>query len=153
VFPPPTFRLSPKNQVTLPRDARSLAGLGEDSVVCGRPGQALHADPAKQVPILSLMTVEEVARREEALRAEFGRDQNTLFRLLTTFNAGIKQMAVDGQRRIVLPGAFVEYLGVERDVLFICTNSTVQVWNPQHFLAWSAGPDEQTRTTLDRFAV
>jgi|GEM_PF-3436651 len=153
VFPLPTYRLSPKNQVTLPRDARSLGAVSEGGVVCGMPAHAIHKDPAKQFTIITLMTVEELTARESALRAEYDRQGVSPFEILNQLNAGLKQMTVDGQRRIVLPPHFVEYLGAERDLLFICTNSTVYVWNPQHYVTWRGEPDETTRLTLDRFMV
>lgn len=153
VFPLPTYRLSPKNQVTLPRDARSLADVSEGGVVCGVPGRSLHQDQTKLFPLITLMTVAEVTAREAAMRAAFAGDQARQFQLINQFNAGLKHMAVDGQRRIVLPPHFVEYLGVERDLLFICTNTTVHVWNPEHYLAWRGEPDEEIRLTLDRFMV
>ena len=46
-------------------------------------------------------------------------------------------MAIDAQRRIVLPAHFVAYLGLARDAFLNDTNTTVQLWNPAHFLRWS----------------
>jgi DNA-binding transcriptional regulator/RsmH inhibitor MraZ len=153
VFPLPTYRLSPKNQVTLPRDARSLAGVADGGVVCGLPNRAIHDDPTRRFPIVTLMTVEEVTERERLLRERCDQQGVSPFAYLNRLNEGLKQMPVDGQRRIVLPSHFVEYLGVDRDLLFICTNSTVYVWNPDNYLAWRGEADEQTQLTLDRLMV
>lgn len=153
VFPLPTYRLSPKNQVTLPRDARSLAQVSEGGVVCGVPGRSLQREPGKLFPLITLMTVDEVTNRETAMRAAFADDQVRQFQLINQFNAGLKHMAVDGQRRIVLPPHFVEYLGVDRDLMFICTNTTVHVWNPEHYLAWRGEGDDEVQNILDRFMV
>lgn len=153
MFPLPTNRLSPKNQVTLPRDARSLAGVTEGGVVCGLPNRAIHEDPAKRFPIVTLMTVDELSNRELQVRNHYESRGESSFKALNKLNEGLKQMTVDGQRRIVLPPHFVDYLEADKDLLFICTNSTVYVWNPERYLAWRGEPDEQTQLTLDRFLV
>mgnify|MGYP000940129378 CR=1 FL=1 len=153
MFPLQTYRLSPKNQVTLPRDARSLGQVAEGGVICGMPNRSLHNDPARQFPILTLMTTEVVAEREQELRAKAQGDASLAFALVNRLNEGLKQMTVDGQRRIVLPPHFVEHLGVDRDVLFICTNTSVYVWNPDHYRIWRGEDDEATRLILDRLMV
>lgn len=153
VIPLPTYRLSPKNQVTLPRDARSLAAIGEGGVVCGLPSRAIHDDSARRFPIVTLMTVEIVTERERELREQAKNEGKSPFTLVNRFNEGLKQMMVDAQRRIVLPPHFVEHLGVERDLLFISTNTSVFVWNPDHYRTWRGEDDEQTQLALDRLMV
>lgn len=145
----PTQRLSPKNQVTLPRDARSLMGVGEGGVVCAMPRRALHEDPAKRFPIVTLLTLEELTRREAKLRDDLKGDATRQFRLLQVLNEGVRQMAVDGQRRVVLPAHLVEHIGVDRDLAFICSNDSVQVWNPDHYTAWRGEVVEGADSTLD----
>ncbi len=137
----PTSRLSPKNQATLPRDARALAGLREGGVVCGRTGWARSDDGAGKWPIVQLFTLEELDKRERGLRERFAGDEAKLFKLVTLLNAGVRQMTLDAQNRVVLSAPFVEHLGVDRDLFFVVTNETVQVWNPDHYLAWS-GSDQ-----------
>ena len=59
------------------------------------------------------------------------------------FTFSMASMAIDAQHRVVLPAHLVGYLGLERDVFFVCTNTTIQVWNPADYLIWSgrdAGP-------------
>jgi DNA-binding transcriptional regulator/RsmH inhibitor MraZ len=153
VIPLQTYRLSPKNQVTLPRDARSLSHLGEGGVICGLPSRAIHEDPKRKLPIVTLMTVEVVIERERELREQAQREGQSPFAMINFFNEGLKQMTVDGQRRIVLPPHFVEHLGVERDLLFISTNTSVYVWNPDHYQTWRGEDDERTRLALDRLMV
>ncbi len=134
----PTSRLSPKNQATLPRDARALAGLSEGGVVCGRTGWAANDQKTSKWPIVQLFTPAELDKRERNLRDRYATDEARLFKLVTQLNAGVRQMTLDAQNRIVLSAPFVEHLGVDRDLFFVTTNETVQVWNPAHFLAWSA---------------
>ncbi|MBA3687131.1 MAG: hypothetical protein H0W72_18070 [Planctomycetes bacterium] len=134
----PTSRLSPKNQATLPRDSRALSGLREGGVVCGRTGWAATDDGAKRYPIIQLFTMDELDKRERAMRERFAGDAGKLFKMVTLLNAGVRQMALDSQNRVVLPAPFVEHLGVDRDLFFVATTETVQVWNPDHFVAWSS---------------
>ena len=144
----PTHRLSPKNQVTLPRDARSLVGVGEGGVVCALPSQALHETPAKRFPLITLFTLEELTRREAKLRVDFAGNLTQQFRLLQLLNAGVRQMAVDAQRRVVLPAHLVEHIGIERDLAFICSNESVQVWNPAHYATWCGESGDEAADAL-----
>ena len=145
----PTHRLSPKNQVTLPRDARSLLGVGEGGVVCAMPRRALHDDQSKRFPIITLLTLDELTRREAKLRADLAGESTRQFRLLQVLNEGVRQMAVDAQRRVVLPAHLVEHIGIDRDLAFICSNDSVQVWNPGHYAAWRGELVEGVDSTLD----
>ena len=145
----PTHRLSPKNQVTLPRDARSLLGVGEGGVVCALPRRALHEDAAKRFPIVTLLTLDELTRREAKLRDDFKSEPTRQFRLLQVLNEGVRQMTVDAQRRVVLPNHFVEHIGIDRDLAFICSNDSVQVWNPVHYVAWRGEVVEGADSALD----
>ena len=144
-------RLSPKNQVTLPRDARSLADLREGDVVCAMPRKALHEDPARRFPVVTLVTLPELRAREDKLRARYVGDEITRFRKLQVFNEGIRQLAVDAQRRIVLPAHFVAHVGIadDRDLYFSCSNDTIQLWNPTHYLAWKGEAVEGADSDLD----
>jgi DNA-binding transcriptional regulator/RsmH inhibitor MraZ len=144
-------RLSPKNQVTLPRDARSLAALADGDVVCAMPRKALHEDPARRFPVVTLVTLPELRAREEKLRARYAGDEVTRFRKLQVFNEGIRQLAVDGQRRIVLPAHFVAHVGIggDRDLYFSCSNDTIQLWNPTHYLAWKGETVDGSDSDLD----
>lgn len=148
-------RLSPKNQVTLPRDARSLSALGEGAVVCAMPRHALHEDAAKRFPLVTLVTVDELQRREKKLHEQYAADPVKLFRKLQVFNEGVRQLAVDAQRRIVLPPHFVAHLalGDERDCYFGCTNDTIQLWNPGHYLAWKGEPVAGADSDLDALMI
>ncbi len=62
---------------------------------------------------------------------------------VTALNGEMSMMSIDAQHRVVLPAHFVSYLGLERDIFFVCTNTTIQVWNPDHYVRWTgrdAGP-------------
>jgi len=131
----PTQRLSPKNQVTLPREARAFLGVGEEVPVCGMQHRVIKA--GETFPVLLLLTEKELQRREQKIIDDPSLDAAKRFELVTRLNGGVRRMAVDGQHRVVLPQHFVQHIAVERDVFFVSTNTTVQVWNPIHYLRWS----------------
>lgn len=137
----PTLRLSPKNQVTIPSKARALLGEGE-SVVFGRTHSMPNAEGTQTHPILYLMTAAEMARRERAIREDASKSPVAREILATKLHSMVEDMAIDGQNRVVLPGRFVAHLSLDRDVFFVVTNSAIQIWNPEHYLAWAGlGPD------------
>ena len=132
-----TQRLSPKNQATLPRDARALMGLGEGGTVCGMPNRAAKEGGGDSVPYLVLMTEAQLQRREQLIQEQTALSVERRFELIAKLNGSVRRMAIDAQHRIVLPAHFVAHIAVERDVFFVPTNTTVQVWNPQTFLRWT----------------
>ncbi len=135
----PTQRLSPKNQVTLSRDLRALAP-GDGAPVEHLRGiqHGLAKDGGGELfPVILLMTEAELKRREDRILADPALDGATRLALVTRLNGGAARMALDGQNRIVLPPHFVAYLGLEREIFLNDTNTTVQAWNPQHYLRWS----------------
>jgi DNA-binding transcriptional regulator/RsmH inhibitor MraZ len=94
-------------------------------------------------PILLLLTEKELQRREQKIIDDQTLTPEQRLHLVTALNGEMATMAIDGQHRVVLPAHLVSYLGLERDVFFVCTNTTIQVWNPEHYLRWSgrdAGP-------------
>ncbi len=133
----PTHRLSPKNQVTIPREARALQGTGEVGHLRGR----MHGIPGQQSAeifrVVMLMTESELQRREARILADTALSGDEKFKLVTELNGGMAMMSLDDQRRIVLPQHFVAYLGLDRDVFFVCTNTTIQAWHPDQYLRWS----------------
>jgi DNA-binding transcriptional regulator/RsmH inhibitor MraZ len=118
-------------------------------VVCGVPRRALHEEPTKRFPLVTLITLDELTKREAELRGRFANDPVKQFRMLQLLNEGVRQMAVDAQRRVVLPSHFVEHIGVDRDLYFICSNDSVQIWHPDHYLAWRGEAAEGADGTLD----
>jgi DNA-binding transcriptional regulator/RsmH inhibitor MraZ len=132
----PTQRLSPKNQVTLPREARAFFGVGEEGQLCGMQHRIVH-DQTKTYPILFLMTEKELQRKEQRILDDKSLSPQKQFEYITKLNGGVRRMAIDAQHRIVLPAHFVAHLGIDRDIFFVSTNSSVQVWNPAHYLRWS----------------
>lgn len=133
----PTQRLSPKNQVTIPREARALAEKTDASHLRGLLHGIPKAGTGEIFRVVLLMTEAELKRREERILADEKLTGEQKVQLVTEMNGGAALMAVDGQRRIVLPAHFVAYLGLERDVFLNSTNTTIQVWNPEHFQQWT----------------
>ena len=145
----PTQRLSPKNQVTIPREARALLQEGGVDHLRGMKhampglGSAEHGAPHPLFPILLLLTEQELQRREQRIIDDARLSPEQRLHLVTALNGEMASMAIDAQHRVVLPAHLVGYLGLERDVFFVCTNTTIQVWNPADYLTWSgrgAGP-------------
>jgi DNA-binding transcriptional regulator/RsmH inhibitor MraZ len=141
-----TSRLSPKNQATLPREARALAG-GQLSQLRALPTSvASPADPARRFPTVILMSEAELTRREQAIRADSRLNEAQRLHLVMQLNAGSALLAIDDQRRVVLPPRLVEHLRLtDRDIFFVPSNDVIFVWSPAEYLAYArpadSGPD------------
>lgn len=133
----PTQRLSPKNQVTIPREARALLTAGDVDHLRGMKHAMSKAKDGEVFPILLLLTEKELQRREQRIIDDPALSSEQLLHLVTALNGEMAMMAIDAQHRVVLPAHFVSYLGLERDIFFVCTNTTIQVWNPDHYLRWT----------------
>ncbi len=136
----PTHRLSPKNQVTVPRDCRALSAAGDVPHLRGRP-EWIRADDGKILPYVLLLTESELQRREQAILSAAGLDGEQKMKLITKLNGSSVAMALDGQNRIVLAGHLVDHLklGDSRDIFFNSANSLIQVWNPEHYRVFDPG--------------
>ena len=147
-----THRLSPKNQVTIPAEGRSLLAEGE-AVFCGRT----HAMPRlpessgsdEAYPVVLLMGRTELRRREQAIRQDPALSPLQREALAVKLRATVEEMNLDGQNRIVLPQTFVQHLGLDRDVFFVVMNDSIRVWNPEHFARWSGPPRVQGGVAYD----
>jgi DNA-binding transcriptional regulator/RsmH inhibitor MraZ len=145
MFPPPTAvlptaRISPKNQVTIPREARFLRGQSEATHLRALKHGQRKPETGEVFPMLLMMTEAELQRREQRILDDAQLTGDQRLALVTRLNAGSATLAIDSQNRVVLPADFITYLGVERDVSFVTTNTTVQVWHPEHFLRWHGAP-------------
>lgn len=133
---PPTNRLSPKNQVTLPRDAAALAG--DPPFVRAMPHfMPGRQDHAKRSPVVLLMTEQDLRKRERRIIEDPRRSDADKLVLVQQLNAGAVPLAIDDQRRVVLPAHLVTYLALDRDVLFVPTGDLIYLWNPDEFRRWS----------------
>jgi DNA-binding transcriptional regulator/RsmH inhibitor MraZ len=141
--PLPTQRLSPKHQVTLPKGARALATLGGEDPVCGRPDFMVLPTTGERFPVLTLMSEEELERREASIRTNPQLDPAMQAAWIANLNGAVRRMAVDAQRRIVLPAHFVDFLKLDREVYMFSTNVTVLAWNPDDWQRWTDAQDEQ----------
>lgn len=133
----PTQRLSPKNQMTLPRGVRSLAGAEDQGFVCALPHAMSLPDGSGRVPVVVLMTEGELASRERAIRENPELDGRTKERQIALLNGHVRQLAIDNSRRVVLPPHFVERLKLEREVYLFGSNDSVLVWNPADWIRYS----------------
>lgn len=136
-----THRLSPKNQVTLPRGNRGLPGVDEAGQLCAMPYHMRLRDGTK-LPVVILLTEDELREREERIRAREDVDAMTKERRIAVLNGHVRILALDGQRRVVIPGHFVSLLKLEREVFMIASNNSVTVWNPQDWLRYASDQDD-----------
>jgi DNA-binding transcriptional regulator/RsmH inhibitor MraZ len=139
-------RLSPKNQVTIPREARALSGRSGAKLTHLRGKRHVVRKPANgdEFRVLLLMTEEELQAREQRILGDAQLNDDQKFEYVTRLNDEMKVMAIDAQNRLVLPAEYVAHLGVGegRDVKFVCTNAVIQLWNPDHHQRYS-GKDPQ----------
>lgn len=138
----PTQRLSPKHQVTLPKGARAIARVEHEGYVCGRPDRMVLPGTGEQFPVIVLMEEAELERREEAIRGNPEIDPAMATYYIANLNGQVRRMAVDAQRRIVLPPHFVDYLKLEREVFMFSTNVTLLAWHPADWQRWTAAQDD-----------
>ncbi len=139
----PTQRLSPKNQVTIPREARALLHAGDVDHLRAMKHAMPKAGSSEILPVLLLLTEKELQRREQKILDDPALTPEQRLHLVTALNGEMAMMSIDAQHRVVLPAHLVGYLGLDRDLFFVCTNTTIQVWNPEHYVRWSgrdAGP-------------
>ncbi|MBA2480369.1 MAG: hypothetical protein H0V44_06885 [Planctomycetes bacterium] len=135
-------RLSPKNQVTIPREARALAAAVAGAPIThlrGKRHVVRKGTTGAEFRIVLLMTELELQKREERILADGTLSDDQKFEYVTSLNDEMKMLSIDGQNRIVLPAEFVAHLGIgdSKDVKFVCTNTVIQAWNPEHHLAYS----------------
>ena len=140
-----THRLSPKNQVTLPKGNRGLPGVDETGQLCALPHR-MRLHDGTPIPVVLLLTEDELRRREYRIRERDDVDAMTKERRIAKLNGHARLLSVDGQRRVVLPPHFVDLLKLEREVFMFASNNSVMVWNPQDWLRYD---DDQDDSEMD----
>lgn len=150
--PIPTNRLSPKNQVTLPRDAPALRGEPTRirALPAWMPGKS---DRSVRSPVALLMTGDELRRRERRIieAAELSPEDKQV--LVQELNAGAAELAIDDQRRVVLPPHLIEHLALAREIMFVATGDLIYAWNPDTYRRWSAAVPAAGAPDLGRFIL
>jgi DNA-binding transcriptional regulator/RsmH inhibitor MraZ len=129
-------RLSPKNQVTIPRDARVFtASAAQIDHLRARRHMARQPDSGELFPTILLMPESELKEREARITADASLTVDQKFAIIARINDEMKALAIDGQNRVVLPAECVAHIGVgaSRDVKFVCTNTVIQIWHPDHY--------------------
>ena len=149
----PTLRLSPKNQVTLPRLARGLRGAESDGYLCATRHRLRRPEDGSVFQVVVLMTEGEVEARENAIRNSPDLDPAAKEARVARLNGHVVRLPIDGQRRVVLPKHLVEYLGLEREVYMVSTNTTVLVWQPDDWRRWSRADEEDEADDDDGFMM
>jgi DNA-binding transcriptional regulator/RsmH inhibitor MraZ len=149
---PPTNRLSPKNQVTLPRDAAALAGDPAHirALAHWMPGRG---DRTLRSPVVLLMTEGDLRKRERRIIDTPELKPEDKLVLVQDLNARAAQLAIDEQRRVVIPAHLVEYLKLERDALFVTTGDMIYLWNPDEFQRWSGAATPAGTPDLTQFIL
>lgn len=138
----PIHRLSPKHQVTLPRGSRGLGDVEAVGQVCAMPHRMRLRD-GSAVPVVVLLSEDYLQQREEAIRAREDIDATAKERRIAKLNGHMRQLAVDRQRRVVLPPHFVDLLKLEREVFLFASNNSVMVWNPGDWRRYAADLDDE----------
>lgn len=142
-----TSRISPKHQITLPRSTRGLPGIEEGAVVCALP-RAMPLRDGSKLSALVVLTEEELRKREDAIRAREDIPAATKERLIAKLNGRVRQLAVDRQRRVVLPQHFVKMLNLDRDVYMFVNNQSVMIWHPNDWLRYNQDLEEEDADDL-----
>ena len=132
-------RLSPKNQVTIPREARVFAAASKVEHFRAKRHVVRRSDSGEKFHLVLLMSEAELQARELRIMADTELSDDRKFEIVTRINDEMKMLALDAQNRVVLPGECVTHLGIgeSRDVKFVCTNTQVQLWNPEHYLQFT----------------
>ena len=138
----PTQRISAKNQITLPRSARGLLGVDKDAQVCGLQEHMRQVDSDERFNVILLITEAELKRTEQKIIENEDLHPLKKQNLIMKLNGKVHRMSVDAQNRIVLPGHFVDYLGLDRDVFTFSTNNGVAVWNPEDWTRYMTSQDD-----------
>lgn len=149
----PTLRLSPKNQVTLPRLARGLRGAEADGYLCATRHRIKRPEDGRVFPVLLLLTEGEVEARENAIRADDRLDPMQKEARIARLNGHVVRLSIDGQRRVVLPKHLVEYAGLDREAYMVSTNTSVVVWKPDDWRAWTAADAADEDEADDGFVM
>ncbi|TVR43448.1 MAG: hypothetical protein EA402_09745 [Planctomycetota bacterium] len=144
-----THRLSPKNQLTLLRGDRGLHGVEKTNVVCALPHRMRMRD-GSPLPVILLLTEDELRLREERIRAREDVDNLTKERRIALLNGHVRLLNVDGQRRIVLPPHFVRLLQLDREVFMFASNTGVTIWRPED---WQRFSTDQADDDLDEIMI
>jgi DNA-binding transcriptional regulator/RsmH inhibitor MraZ len=149
---PRIHRLSPKNQVTLPREASPLAGEPAHlrALAHWMPGKA---DRSQRSPVVLLMTEAELRKRERRIidASQLSAEDKQI--LVQHLNAGAEALAIDDQRRVVLPQPLVDYLKLGRDAFFVTTGDIIYLWNPDEFRRWSEATPPAGSPDLSQFIL
>lgn len=144
----PIQRLSPKNQVTLPREARSFAG--DVQVVRALASQVPSPRGDERFPIVLLMSEGELQRKETIVSEDRSLSEAVRIHHISMLNRAAT-LHVDAQHRVVLPAHLVSHLALDRDIFFITTNRQVQAWNPVAFARYEQAPLPAEAPELSRF--
>ncbi len=128
-------RLSPKNQVTIPREARVFSASEKVEHLRAKQHAVRRRNSQDEFHLVVLMSEAELRRREAMIHENTSLDDDAKFYYVTKLNDSMRMLALDAQNRVVLPAEFVSHLesAENRDLKFVCTNSIVQIWNPEHF--------------------
>jgi DNA-binding transcriptional regulator/RsmH inhibitor MraZ len=139
-------RLSPKNQVTIPREARVFTASEKVEHLRAKRHAVRHHLGGEIYHIVVLMSEGELKAREAKIHDDSKLSDDQKFHYVTKLNDSMRMLALDAQNRVVLPGDFVAHLGVtdNRDLKFVCTNTVIQLWNPEHFQRFVGADDDGT---------
>ena len=128
-------RLSPKNQLTLRKDARALAGVRQGDAVVAKRHWSTHA-AGERFATIALMTEARLEAQTEAIRLHETLSLAEKETAIINLNGDAHWLNVDAQNRIVLPQELKQWLNLERDVVQFSTGSVVLLWHPDEWQRW-----------------
>ena len=128
-------RLSPKNQLTLRKDARALGGLRQGDVVVAKRHWSTHA-AGDRFQTIAVMTEARLEEQTEAIRNHPTLSVAEKETAIINLNGDAHWLGVDAQNRVVLPQDLRQWLNLERDVVQFSTGSVVLLWHPDEWQRW-----------------
>jgi DNA-binding transcriptional regulator/RsmH inhibitor MraZ len=137
-------RLSPKNQVTIPREARVFLSPEKIEHLRARRHTVKKRGSDEAYPLVVLMSEAELRLREARVHDDQSLSNEDKFQYVTKLNDSMRMLALDAQNRVVLPSEFVTHLesAENRDLKFVCTNAIIQIWNPERFSRFLGSDDD-----------
>tara|TARA_E500000178_G_C17002859_1_gene746596 strand:- start:794 stop:1297 length:504 start_codon:yes stop_codon:yes gene_type:complete len=134
-----TNRVDKKGRVSVPAGFRTkLSEAGHQSIVC--------YESLGDHPCIDGCSLERMAQLAESFDEmdPFNEERNAFAAHIL---GGAKELPIDGDGRIVLPGEFMEFAGIEGEAAFVGLGQTFQIWSPDQFASYRAGARKLARAS------
>ena len=121
-----TNKVDKKGRVSVPAPFRATLNAGQDGSIVLFPSLIRTALEGFDVSFL-----ETISSRVDNFSLFTERKADPASQIL----AKCITLAFDGEGRVVLPQALLDYAGITDKVIFVGQGSTFQIWNPEHYEA------------------